>query len=390
MGIIKREAEFTLRELVKGYPVVAITGPRQSGKTTLARHFFKNKPYVSLEDPDELEFSLDDPKGFLSRFPKGAIIDEVQRNPKIFSYIQTIVDTNKIMGMFILTGSQHFGLLSHITQSLAGRVGFIQLLPFTITELAKSGKVIADGKYESLLIKGLYPPVYDRNLDAKYWYSNYVMTYIERDVRQVLNVKELNQFQKFIRMCAARVGQVLNLSALGNDCGISHNTARSWISVLETSYIVFLLPPHHSNYGKRLVKSPKLYFHDTGLAAWLLNIQDEDHMAIHPAKGALFENFIISELIKDRYNKGLLSNLYFWRDSSGIEIDVIIEKGSILVPVEIKSSQTIVQDFFKNLTIWNKLSGSKAKSYMVYGGEESYTRSGIHILSWKDCHKIEN
>lgn len=388
--MIKREAETTLQILANGYPVIAITGPRQSGKTTLAKHVFKKKPYVSLEDPDELEFSLDDPKGFLARFPNGAVIDEVQKNPKLFSYIQTIVDTNKIMGMFILTGSQHFGLLSHITQSLAGRVGFIQLLPFSITELLKSGKIAGINKFEDLLIQGFYPPVYDRNLDAKYWYPNYVITYLERDVRQIINVKELNQFQRFIRMCAARAGQVLNLSALGNDCGISHNTARSWISVLEASYIVFLLQPHYSNYGKRLIKSPKLYFYDSGLAAWLMNIQDADHLSIHPARGALFENFVISELYKDRYNQGLIPNIYFWRDSSGVEIDVIIEKGEMLVPVEIKSSQTVTEDFFKNLAKWTRLSGSKSKSYIIYGGNESYTRHGVHILSWKDCHKIEN
>lgn len=380
--MIDRLADNTLNELSKFYPIVAITGPRQSGKTTLARYAFPDKAYVSLEEPDQLEFANEDPRGFLARFPDGVLLDEVQRCPSLFSYIQTIVDLDNRQGLFILTGSQQFGLLTRITQTLAGRVGLVQLLPFSIGELKTQRNAFQD--LNDLLFKGLYPPIYDRNIPPANWYANYVATYIERDVRQILNVKDLSTFQRFVRMCAARTGQLLNLAGLGNDCGISHNTARKWLSVLEASYIVFLLYPHHKNFGKRLVKTPKIYFFDTGLAAWLLGIQNVDHLSIHPMKGPLFECLIMGELLKGRFNRGLASNLFFWRDNLGTEIDVLVEEGDTLIPVEIKSGQTITQNYFAGLKKWQKISGSIDEvQYLVYGGDENQQRSGVKILSWR-------
>lgn len=384
--LLQRAAAKTLRQLNRSFPIVAITGPRQSGKTTLAREVFSKKPYVSLEDPDQLEFAQKDPRGFLARFHDGAVIDEAQRYPQLFSYLQTRVDMDGKTGQFILTGSQQFGLVSGITQTLAGRVGLLQLLPFSIAELQGNNKL--PKSIDGLIFKGFYPPLYGRNIAPAVWHSNYIITYIERDVRQLLHIRELSTFQRFLRMCAARTGQILNLSSLGNDCGITHNTAKAWLSVLEASYIVFLLYPHHRNFGKRLVKMPKLYFYDPGLAAWLLNIQDEGHLAMHPSRGSLFESLVISELLKSRFNRGLTSNLFFWRDSSGIEIDVIIEQGAALVPLEIKSGQTVTQDFFIGLQKWRKLSDEPAQEFLLYGGNEDLSRSGVDVISWKHISKI--
>ncbi|MEQ1766181.1 MAG: ATP-binding protein, partial [Methylotenera sp.] len=282
--MIKRQAEVVLQDLAKGYPILAITGPRQAGKTTLAQSTFPDKCYVSLEDLDEREFAEQDPRGFLARFPDGAILDEAQRCTNLFSYLQTRVDTEKRMGLFVLTGSQQFGLMSNITQTLAGRVGLIQLLPFSLQELQAANLPVLS--LDDVLWRGMYPPIYDRNLAPEKWFANYVMTYIERDVRQVVEVQNLSLFQRFIKMCAARVGQLINMSSLATDCGVSHNTIRSWLSVLEAGYVVFLLQPHHQNFGKRLVKTPKLYFYDTGLAAFLLGIRDVEHLSIHSARGA--------------------------------------------------------------------------------------------------------
>lgn len=275
--LIPRDAESTIRRLAEGYPVVAITGPRQSGKTTLVRALFGERPFVSLEDLDERELARDDPRAFLARFPDGAVLDEIQRAPDLFSYLQTRVDEDGRPGLFILTGSQQFDLLAGITQSLAGRVALVRLLPFSLGELQRAEQ--APSALEDLLFQGLYPPIHDRRLDPVIWYGNYVRTYVERDVRQIINVQDLSVFQRFVRMCAGRCGQLLNLTSLGNDCGISHATARSWLSVLEASYLVYLLRPHRRSFGKRLVKSPKLYFYDPGLAARLLGIQEPDQLA---------------------------------------------------------------------------------------------------------------
>lgn len=380
--MIKRQAQAVLLDLAQGYPILAITGPRQAGKTTLAQTTFPDKRYVSLEDIDEREFADQDPRGFLARFPDGAILDEAQRCPNLFSYLQTRVDAEKRMGLFVLTGSQQFGLMSNITQTLAGRVGLVQLLPFSLQELQAAHTPILS--LDDALWRGMYPPIYDRHLAPEKWFSNYVMTYIERDVRQIVEVQNLSLFQRFIKMCAARVGQLINLSNLATDCGVSHNTIRSWLSVLEAGYIVFLLQPHHQNFGKRLVKTPKLYFHDTGLAAYLLGIRDADHLSIHSARGALFENFVVSELLKQRYNQGLGSNLYFWRNNTGDEVDVVIEQGGKLTPIEIKSGQTFNTDFLIGIHKWMKIAGDSAlKPQLVYGGNESMVRNGVEVSSWK-------
>lgn len=380
--MIPRAATQTLQQLARGYPILAITGPRQSGKTTLAKATFAEKRYVSLEDPDERLYATEDPRGFLARFPDGAILDEAQHCPSLFSYLQTLVDNKPQMGQFVLTGSQQFGLMSNISQTLAGRVGLVQVLPFSLAELQRAS--IAVHHLDELLCRGLYPPLYDRDIEPAHWFSNYVMTYVERDVRQLIEVQNLSLFQRFLKMCAARTGQLLNLSSLSNDCGISHTTARKWLSVLEAGYIVFLLQPHHQNFGKRLVKTPKLYFHDTGLAAYLLGIRDPEHLSIHASRGAMFENFVISELLKQRFNASLSANLYFWRNNIGDEIDVIIEQGGKLQPVEIKSGQTIAPQFMSGLNKWMGIAGESAlQPQLVYGGTESMTRNGVQIMSWQ-------
>ncbi len=386
--MIKRDAQQTLLKLARGFPVIVINGPRQSGKTTLARVTFPRKAYVSLEDPDERMFAENDPRSFLKRFPDGAILDEVQRCPDIFSYLQSIVDRDNRMGLFVLTGSQQFNLISHITQSLAGRAGIVQLLPFSISELAHAHKLPSE--IENLIVLGMYPPVYTRDVESNAWYAAYVTTYVERDLRQLLSIKDLSVFQRFLKMCAARTGQLLNLSALGADCGISHNTAKAWLSVLEASYLLFLLKPHHRNFNKRLVKMPKLYFYDAGLAAYLLNIHSPEQAAVSSMRGPLFETFAISELMKASLNKGLTPNLFFWRSNAGDEIDVIIEEHNKLIPVEIKSGQTVSQDFFKGLVRWQKIAGiESSKGIVLYAGEQSYERQEGHVIAWKDLLQVE-
>ncbi len=388
MSIINRTAEKTLKSLAKSYPALVITGPRQSGKTTITRKVFADKPYVSLEDLDTREFATQDPRGFLEQYSDGAIFDEVQRVPEIFSYLQTKIDADKKMGKFILTGSHQFDLISGITQSLAGRVARLSLLPFSYAELQNANK--APKTVEELMFKGLYPPIYDRKLDPDIWYDNYVNTYLERDVRQLINIRDLSSFQRFLRMCAARTGQILNLSSLANDCGITHNTAKAWISVLEASYIVYLLQPHHENFNKRIIKSPKLYFYDVGLATWLLNISSSEQLITHASRGALFENWVISELIKQRYNQGKSSNLYFWRDNTGNEVDVLIDQGEKLFPIEIKSGKTVTKDYFKNLNKYMGFAQDKAKKpALIYAGNTGQNRQNCTVIPWKEINNIE-
>ncbi|HIJ86243.1 MAG TPA: ATP-binding protein [Desulfuromonadales bacterium] len=368
--------------LAKGFPVIAITGPRQSGKTTLARSAFPDKPYLTLEDPDTRLLAESDPRGLLSNYPDGLILDEVQRSPHIFSYLQNFVDAHPVPGKYILTGSQQFGLMSGITQSLAGRVGMIQLLPFAMDELERGNKL--PESVNQVMSSGMYPPLYDRDLSPMDWFPAYINTYIERDVRQLINVRDLSAFQRFIRMCAARTGQLLNLSSLASDCGITHNTAAAWISVLEASYIVFLLRPHFNNYNKRMVKAPKLYFIDTGIAAWLLGIRTEEQLSFHAQRGALFENLVVTEFLKSRLNEGRQADIYFWRDSKGLEIDLLLEDGGNLTPVEIKSGQTVASDFMTSLRKWCELSGIPDRpALLVYGGTTSFANGNISIVPWR-------
>jgi len=384
---VARTASATLLRLQRGFPVIGITGPRQAGKTTLARITFPDKPYVTLEDPDQLDFARTDPRAFLGRFPDGAILDEVQRCPEIFSYLQGIVDCHQVMGEFILTGSQQFGFRARVAQSLAGRIAILHLLPFSSVELQMHGKR-AD-TLDDEMFRGFYPPVHNRPVLPADWYAGYVQTYVERDVQQVLQVKDANAFRLLLRLCAGRVGQLLNLSNIGNDAGVSHNTIREWISVLEASYITFRLPPHYRNFSKRLIKSPKLYFFDTGLLCWLLGIRSTEQLATHALRGAIFENYVIAETAKYYYSNGEVPPLYFWRDQSGLEIDMMIERAGKLLPVEIKSGQTVNADFFKGLNRWTTLAGEECcEPTLVYGGDEILQRTGARVCGWQHLDKL--
>ncbi len=376
--MITRNITATIEDLAAGYPAIVITGPRQSGKTTLAKAMFPEKPYLSLESPDTRLLAQEDPRAFLNKYRTGAVFDEVQRVPELFSYLQETIDEDMAMGKFILTGSQQFGMFTGISQSLAGRAAMVQLLPFAFDE-------IDDGRWtlDRILSTGLYPPVHDRNLNPSIWYANYMQTYIERDIRQLINVKDLHTFQRFVKLCAGRSGQLLNLSQLAMDTGITHNTAKSWISLLEASYILFILRPHHRNFNKRIIKTPKLYFFDTGLVSWLLGIRNAVQMETHPLRGAIFETWIISEFVKRRFNRGLQSNLLFWRDREGHEVDLIIDNGTNLLPVEIKSGQSINRDYFKGLEYWKTLANMPGRSWCIYGGAKDESVGNTTVLSWQ-------
>jgi len=380
--MINRNLKDKLLQLAEKYPIVSVTGPRQSGKTTLIRSVFPDYSYENLEDPETRLLAQSDPKSFLNQSDR-MIIDEIQRLPELFSYIQTITDKNNTEGQFIISGSQSFLLNENISQSLAGRVAVLHLLPFSFGELKKGNIRISESI--DLLFQGFYPRLYDKAIVPGDFYPNYIQTYIERDVRQLKNIQDLNLFIRFMKLCAGRTGQLLNMSSLANDTGISVNTAKAWISLLEASFIIYLLQPHHKNFNKRLVKMPKLYFFDTGLVSSLLEIQSSKQLSTHYLYGAIFENFIISELIKDRFHRGLRSNLYFWRDHKGVEIDCIIERGDKLIALEIKSAKTYTESFFKNIAYIERVSGSEIeKSVVIYGGDRSISTNMGELFSWKE------
>ncbi len=368
------------------YPVITITGPRQSGKTTLARAVFSDLPYESFENPDVLAYSTDDPRSFLARYPAGAVFDEVQRAPEIVQYLQQIVDEAGPRVCFVLTGSQQFGLMSRISQSLAGRSMVVHLLPFSLAERYPDGVA---ARLDEVLHTGLYPPIHDRGLDPGSWLDSYIQLYVERDVRQLINVRDLGTFRRFVRLCAGRTGQMLNRTQLADDAGVSVNTASAWLSVLEASYLVFFLQPHLENFNKRLVKSPKLYFYDVGLAARLLGIQSPHELAVHSWRGHLFETFVVSEMMKQEHNRGALPRLFWWRNSAGLEIDLLAEHAERLRPIEIKAGATINRDYFTGIRRWLELAGNRAtQPTLIYGGDESGERRGVHFYSWRDLPDI--
>lgn len=384
MNVINRQIYKAIREYQSKYPILALTGPRQSGKTTLLKKLFPDYRYVSLENPDARDFALKDPNGFLAEYDDQMIFDEVQQTPAIFSYLQTLVDSRPDrMGGFILSGSQNFHLMERITQSLAGRVALFKLFPLDIQEL-KDANLLAEDPFDQI-VHGFYPALYDRKISPGVFYSNYVQTYVNRDVRELLTVKDLRQFQNFLSLCAARAGQLLNLSALANEAGITQPTAKSWLSALESSYITFQLYPYHKNFSKRVVKTPKLYFYDTGLLAFLLKIKTRETLLTHPVKGALFENMIIAEFHKQMHHAYQNQSPWFWRDNHGDEVDFLLDQGLSLDIYEIKATETIFTEHFKGLEKFEQISDIPLTAKgLIHAGDLNQKRSHGQVISWRD------
>jgi predicted AAA+ superfamily ATPase len=383
--MIHRTLQPKLIALAAKFPVVTVTGPRQSGKTTLCRSSFPDHRYASLEAPDVRDYARRDPRGFLANLGDAAVLDEVQRLPELLSYVQVEVDARPKPGRFILTGSANFALLDSVSQSLAGRTSLLTLLPLGLEELRRFPSP-PTGLFETLW-RGSFPAVFDRDLAAADWYSAYVGTYVERDVRQILRVNDLIAFQGFLRLCAGRVAQLLNLSTLGADAGVTHATARAWISVLEASYIAHRLPPYASNVGKRVVKAPKLHLHDSGLTCFLLGIRSPEQLREHPLRGSIFETWVVSEIQKARIHRGLPQSLFFFRDRKGVEVDAVIERGDMLLAVETKSGQTVAEDFFTALHAFARQVESRhhapaVQRVLVYGGDTGQQRSDAHVVPW--------
>ncbi len=377
--MIPRKAAQELKRLGKQFKAVAVTGPRQSGKTTLVRAVFSDKPFVNLENPDTRLFARNDPRGFLGTYSKGAILDEIQRVPELFSYLQQVLDEAADNGLFILTGSNNFLLQDNISQSLAGRVVYLFLLPLGLSELPANGL-----STDEILYTGGYPALYAGDTDATSFYSNYTRTYLERDVRLLKNITDLFVFEKFLRLCAGRTGQLLNMSSLAFEVGVDVKTIGSWIGVLETSFIIFRLQPYHKNFNKRIVKMPKLYFYDTGLALSLLGLENSQQIPTHPLRGGFFENLVVVDLLKKRYNQAKNNNLFFWRDNVGHEIDIILDLPQGQIPVEVKSGKTITSDYFKGLNYWKKLTGNSG-GILIYDGDSMQKRSdGIQVIPLRE------
>ncbi len=383
--MIPRSISHTILRASEKIPVITVTGPRQSGKTTLVRSLFPGHTYVNLEFPDTREYATNDPRGFLHSAP-AMIVDEVQHVPQLASYMQGMVDEEPRPARFVLTGSQNFSLAQSVSQSLAGRSAIFHLLPLSIRELQDSGYAV--DTYEPLLYQGFYPRLYDQHLSPGEWIPDYIQTYLERDVRQITYVQNLNSFQTFLKLCAGRTGQLLSMASLSNEVGVDTKTIKAWISVLEASYVVFLLRPHHKNYNKRIVKTPKLYFYDTGLACSLLGIQGVEQLDTHYLKGALFESLVLSELQKYRFNQGQRPADYFWRDNTGHEIDFLTEKPDGLKIAEIKSGKTIHATFFQGLDFYKNIAAAQVSAYLIYGGDTAQVRSQHTVLPWQDCTDI--
>lgn len=365
------------------FPVLAVTGPRQSGKTTLLRELFADYRYISLENPDLRTFATDDPIAFLNRYDNKVILDEVQRVPELFSYIQGRVDESRTMGQYVLSGSQNFHLLNNITQTLAGRVALFKLLPFDFVELKSNGML--DHSAAVAAVKGFYPAIYDRGIDPAVFYANYIQTYIEKDVTELMNIRNLKVFRTFLGLCAGRAGQLVNFSALANECDISHNTAKAWLSILESSYIIFLLQPYHQNFNKRLVKSPKLYFYDTGLLNFLLGHKTAADLEENRLKGNVFENMIVAEYQKKNHHQYLHEDYYFWQDSNANEVDLLMKKGEGFSVFEIKATQTLSPGLFKEMDRFEDISApAKVEKTLIYGGKEDEKRTRYHVISWRN------
>lgn len=382
--MFKRTLQEKLSYFATKMPIVGILGPRQSGKTTLTRMTFPEYHYISLEDIETRTRVTEDPKKFLHDYSekKGLILDEIQNVPDLFSYLQTYVDINNKPGFFILTGSQNFLLNEKISQSLAGRIAILTLLPLSMQELNENA--IQPKTLDQTLLTGGYPRLYSSHLQPDEWIPFYITTYLERDVRQIINVTNLGLFQNFVKLCAGRIGQVINETSLANDTGVSTNTIRAWLSVLEASYLIFFLRPYYKNVGKQVIKSPKLYFYDSGIACSLLGIKTTEQLSTHYLRGGLFEGFIISELMKNDYNHVQTPQMYFWRDKTGHEIDVLLESGTTLIPIEIKAAETVSPHFFSGLTYWQKLiNGSDEHNVLIYGGSEKQSRTHGTVLSWR-------
>jgi predicted AAA+ superfamily ATPase len=386
--MVDRDVEPRLKKLAKEFPAMVLTGPRQSGKSTLCQKVFAHLPYATLESPDVRAYALEDPRGFLKQFPKGAILDEIQNCPQITSYLQEIIDREPTPGRWVLTGSHNLSVMASTSQSLAGRSAGLHLLPLSRNE------VVAFPSHpktlNETLLTGGYPRILDRKLRPADWLAAYVATYLERDVRSLSNIGDLVTFQRFVQLSAGRIAQLLNLSSMASDCGISQPTAKAWASVLEASFIAFRLPSYHGNVSKRLIKMPKLHFYDTGLACWLLGIREVAQLDVHPLRGALFESWVVSEIIKQRGSRGETNGVYFFRDKAGLESDVLVQGRKNLKLVEVKAGQTIASDWAANnqkiTGMFDKLKQGVA-NVVVYGGTERQERNGVTYLPW---HAIQD
>lgn len=382
-------ARTLLPELLRSaasYPVVSILGPRQAGKTTLVKMAFPHKPYVSLEDPDIRSFAIEDPREFLAQYPEGAILDEVQRVPMLLSYIQGIVDAQNALGLFILSGSHQLSLQAEISQSLAGRTGILHLMPLSLAEL-KSAHL--EQALDPQLFSGFYPRIYQYAIEPQRFYRDYLQTYVERDVKMLINIKDLDQFRRFLNLCAARIGQLVDYTALANELGISRQTIKEWLSLLKASFIMTTLPPYFENLGKRIIKSSKLYFNDVGLACHLLGIRSTEQLIHHPLRGYLFENLVVNEVSKSLLNRGEETPLYFYRDSNGLEVDIVFQQGLELVAIEIKSSTTFNKHFLNGLTRFKALVATQnLKTYVVYTGEHQQKVQGHQVLNYRNMQEM--